>query len=79
MSSGNGILIVGQEQDKFGGDFSESESFIGKITLLNIWDLVLDSKTIQTFSSSCENYFGSLVAWVRMQENIYGNIEVCIN
>ncbi|XP_033211055.1 sushi, von Willebrand factor type A, EGF and pentraxin domain-containing protein 1-like isoform X2 [Belonocnema kinseyi] len=73
---GNGILIVGQEQDKFGGDFSESESFIGKITLLNIWNSVLDSKTIQTFSSLCENYFGSLFAWVQMQENVHGNIEI---
>jgi CUB/sushi domain-containing protein len=27
----NGVFVIGQEQDSVGGDFSESEAFIGKL------------------------------------------------
>ncbi|XP_030622035.1 LOW QUALITY PROTEIN: adhesion G-protein coupled receptor D2 [Chanos chanos] len=36
----NGILILGQDQDSFGGNFTEP--FVGNITDLNVWAEVLD-------------------------------------
>uniref|UniRef100_A0A4W4FPY8 Pentraxin family member n=1 Tax=Electrophorus electricus TaxID=8005 RepID=A0A4W4FPY8_ELEEL len=43
---GNGILILGQDQDSFGGNFTEP--FVGNITDLNIWDISLDETQIRT-------------------------------
>ncbi|KAM3611803.1 uncharacterized protein V6R79_024430 [Siganus canaliculatus] len=41
---GHGILILGQDQDSFGGNFTEP--FFGNITDLNIWNISLEKKHI---------------------------------
>ncbi|XP_023290329.1 sushi, von Willebrand factor type A, EGF and pentraxin domain-containing protein 1 [Orussus abietinus] len=71
---GSGTLVVGQEQDRLGGGFSESESFLGKLTLLDVWDRVLDPEYIEKLRSSCLNYRGSLFSWNQMQEHIHGGV-----
>ncbi|XP_047236110.1 adhesion G-protein coupled receptor D2 isoform X2 [Girardinichthys multiradiatus] len=38
---GDGILILGQDQDSFGGNFTEP--FFGNITDLNIWNVALET------------------------------------
>lgn len=42
---GNGIFILGQDQDSFGGNFSEP--FVGNMTDLNIWNSWLLEREIQ--------------------------------
>uniref|UniRef100_A0A8C8JCR8 Adhesion G protein-coupled receptor D2 n=1 Tax=Oncorhynchus tshawytscha TaxID=74940 RepID=A0A8C8JCR8_ONCTS len=39
---GEGILILGQDQDSFGGNFTEP--FVGNITDLNVWDTSLEQR-----------------------------------
>lgn len=72
----NGSLVIGQEQDYLGGGFSESEAFLGKLGLLDIWDVVLDEKNITALWNNCEKYHGSVVAWAQMQQYIHGDIKV---
>ncbi|XP_060787198.1 adhesion G-protein coupled receptor D2 isoform X6 [Neoarius graeffei] len=43
---GNGIFILGQDQDSFGGNFTEP--FFGNMTDLNIWPLCLSETQIWT-------------------------------
>lgn len=43
---GNGIFILGQDQDSFGGNFTEP--FLGNMTDLNIWNSCLAKEQIQT-------------------------------
>ncbi|XP_036383454.1 adhesion G-protein coupled receptor D2 [Megalops cyprinoides] len=42
---GEGIFIVGQDQDSFGGDFTEP--FVGNVTDLRIWDVALEEAKVQ--------------------------------
>lgn len=42
---GDGIFIVGQDQDTFGGTFTEP--FVGNLTDLNIWDVALELKEVK--------------------------------
>ncbi|XP_056628831.1 adhesion G-protein coupled receptor D2 [Triplophysa dalaica] len=42
---GQGIFIVGQDQDSFGGTFTEP--FVGNLTDLNIWDGALELKEVK--------------------------------
>uniref|UniRef100_A0A4W3HZ80 Pentraxin (PTX) domain-containing protein n=1 Tax=Callorhinchus milii TaxID=7868 RepID=A0A4W3HZ80_CALMI len=49
----DGVFIVGQEQDTFGGSFKQDESFIGNITQLHIWNRALDSSEIQALVEDC--------------------------
>ncbi|XP_062855429.1 adhesion G-protein coupled receptor D2 isoform X2 [Trichomycterus rosablanca] len=45
---GSGIFILGQDQDSFGGNFTEP--FVGNITEFNIWDVWLNQTQIQMLS-----------------------------
>uniref|UniRef100_A0A8C4TC31 Pentraxin family member n=1 Tax=Erpetoichthys calabaricus TaxID=27687 RepID=A0A8C4TC31_ERPCA len=46
---GNGVFIIGQDQDVLGGNFSDA--FSGNISDLNIWSEVLDKKQIEGVES----------------------------
>ncbi|XP_069772950.1 adhesion G protein-coupled receptor D2-like [Narcine bancroftii] len=41
LLAGNGIFIIGQDQDSLGGAFKQNEAFSGNITALNIWSRAL--------------------------------------
>ncbi|XP_057212538.1 adhesion G-protein coupled receptor D2 isoform X2 [Triplophysa rosa] len=49
---GDGIFIVGQDQDTFGGTFTEP--FVGNLTDLNIWDGALELKEVKELEACSE-------------------------
>lgn len=49
--SGDGIFILGQDQDSFGGNFTEP--FFGNITDLSVWDASLDGGQVRSLMA-CE-------------------------
>lgn len=57
----DGLFIIGQEQDTFGGSFKKDESFSGSITELHIWERVLNSSEIQTMENECSPISSGLV------------------
>jgi len=71
---GGGVLVVGQEQDARGGQFSSSESYVGQVHGLNLWDYALSSSQIQLLASSC-GYLGNVVAWPDLLAGINGHIQ----
>ncbi|XP_026669674.1 sushi, von Willebrand factor type A, EGF and pentraxin domain-containing protein 1-like [Ceratina calcarata] len=71
---GNGTFVIGQEQDRIGGGFSESESFVGKLTLLDVWNSVLTVTDVNQLFNSCEKYYGDIIAWSQVQEHIHGDV-----
>lgn len=74
---GRGKLVIGQEQDVLGGRFSQSESFLGKISYLEIWKSVLDPDSVWSLMNSCEEgIFGDLYAWAEFKSHIHGDVEV---
>nr|XP_020454898.1 adhesion G-protein coupled receptor D2 isoform X2 [Monopterus albus] len=46
---GDGILILGQDQDSFGGNFTEP--FCGNITDLNVWNMSLEARHISALTA----------------------------
>ncbi len=57
----DGLFIIGQEQDTFGGSFKKDESFSGSITELHIWDRVLNSSEIYSMEKECSPISSGLV------------------
>ncbi|KAF0042007.1 hypothetical protein F2P81_005539 [Scophthalmus maximus] len=57
----DGLFIIGQEQDTFGGSFKKDESFSGSITELHIWDRVLNGSEIFTMEKECSLISSGLV------------------
>lgn len=74
----NGSLVIGQEQDRPGGGFSESEAFLGKLALLDMWDAILHEDNVTALRDSCEKYYGNIVAWAQLQQYIHGDIAVIL-
>ena len=69
-------MILGQEQDSVGGEFTVSEAFYGYISQMNVWNSILTSQEIQVLASSCAlDQYGNLVAWGDFLNGIDGNIE----
>lgn len=46
---GDGILILGQDQDSFGGNFTEP--FFGNISDLNVWNMSLEKRHILSLNA----------------------------
>ena len=53
--SPGGILVIGQEQDLFGGGHADKESFSGKISNLFVVDEVLSTSIMQDYTN-CRNF-----------------------
>lgn len=45
----DGILILGQDQDSFGGNFTEP--FVGNITDLNVWSMSLEMRQVRALNA----------------------------
>ncbi|XP_076388011.1 sushi, von Willebrand factor type A, EGF and pentraxin domain-containing protein 1 isoform X1 [Megachile rotundata] len=73
---GSGTLIIGQEQDRVGGGFSELESFLGKLTLLDVWSTVLKMTDVKHLFNTCDKYNGNIIAWSQVQEHIHGDVAI---
>ncbi|XP_056402307.1 C-reactive protein-like isoform X2 [Hyla sarda] len=69
----NPIIIIGQEQDLYGGKFNISESFVGEITDINMWDKALtDDNIIDYFAANAIN--GNILNWNNLSYNLTGGV-----
>ncbi|XP_076329107.1 C-reactive protein 1.4-like [Tachypleus tridentatus] len=67
-----GILVVGQEQDTLGGGFNPSQTLVGEITQLMLWDEVLTSSQIIRVGSCLNKECKSLPCCVEKENK--GNV-----
>ncbi|XP_061041844.1 mucosal pentraxin-like [Eubalaena glacialis] len=64
-------IILGQEQDSFGGRFDAKQSFVGKIWDVSLWDHVVPLKNM---CSSCYN--GNILNWRALTYKARGYVVV---
>ncbi|XP_061144536.1 serum amyloid P-component-like [Syngnathus typhle] len=74
--SGKPSTILGQEQDSYGGGFDASQSFIGMISRLHVWDHVISSNEIQRYEADLNFTPGNVFNWRALDFEIVGNILV---
>ena len=63
MVNSDGIIVLGQDQDDFGGGFEQEQSFFGEMHGVNVWDTDLPSEKIVMMSTSCFNEGGNYLRW----------------
>lgn len=73
---GGGTLVLGQEQDSVGGSFDASQSFIGEMTGVNIWDHTVKDQEITRMSKSCLTGVGNVYQWRDFKAHIKGSVEI---
>ncbi|PFX33547.1 neuronal pentraxin-2-like [Stylophora pistillata] len=71
-----GALVLGQEQDSVGGSFEVSQSFIGEMTGVNIWDHVIKDQDIARMSKSCLTGVGNVFQWRDFKAHIKGSVKI---
>ena len=71
-------MVIGQDQDEVGGKFDPDQSWIGKVTGLNVWGTVLSDSDIQAQFHNCHVTAGSVVMWSQLyaEESLHGDVIV---
>ena len=70
-----GIVIVGQDQDSYGGEFKRYQSFTGKISGINLWSRVLSHNEILRMSKIYYTENGDVLKWPDFAVSRY-NVEM---
>ncbi|XP_034280231.1 mucosal pentraxin-like [Pantherophis guttatus] len=66
------VMMLGQEQDSYGGSFNSDESFVGEIAEVYLWDNVLPAEQIRNMQKHTTP--APLVAWTSMKFEIQGYV-----
>ena len=76
MIRGGGVLVLGHDQDSIGGRFQASQSFIGEMTGVNIWDHVITDQEITRMSKSCLTGVGNVYQWRDFKAHLKGSVQI---
>uniref|UniRef100_A0A4X2JUF3 Pentraxin family member n=1 Tax=Vombatus ursinus TaxID=29139 RepID=A0A4X2JUF3_VOMUR len=69
--SDNPKIILGQDQDTYGGGFDINQSFVGEIGNVHMWDYVLPPKLIKV---KC--FWGNVLNWRKLEFQKYGSMSI---
>ncbi|KAM8877464.1 C-reactive protein-like [Synchiropus picturatus] len=71
-----GSVILGQDPDKHLGGLEATQSFVGEVTDLNMWDHVLKRSQIQAWHYGHKISSGNIFDWATIQYELNGNVMV---
>ncbi|CAO2638444.1 Serum amyloid P-component [Lemmus lemmus] len=69
------IIVLGQDQDTYGGGFDKSQSFVGEIGDLNMWDYVLTPENIK-FMYNGYTLAPNILNWKDLNYEINGYVVI---
>nr|XP_004541470.3 mucosal pentraxin-like [Maylandia zebra] len=67
-------IVLGQEQDSYGGEFDINQSFIGMISDVHMWDYTMSSCEIQNYSDELSFTLGNVLNWNALDFQITGRV-----
>uniref|UniRef100_A0A8C0J2G6 Pentraxin family member n=1 Tax=Chelonoidis abingdonii TaxID=106734 RepID=A0A8C0J2G6_CHEAB len=71
--SNQGVIVLGQEQDSFGGGFDAKQSFVGEIADVYMWDRATPTAAMQAANDDSQLPTSS-VGWSSLQYQIKGYV-----
>uniref|UniRef100_A0A3P8YN60 Pentraxin family member n=1 Tax=Esox lucius TaxID=8010 RepID=A0A3P8YN60_ESOLU len=74
--SGTAIIILGQDQDTYGGGFDTFDSFYGHETDVHMWDTVLSPCEIQSYMEDGIYTPGNVINWKSLEQTSFGNVVI---
>lgn len=72
---GEGSIVLGQEQDSLGGGFDKTQSLVGDIGDLNMWDFVLSPDEIRTVCNR-KTLSANVLNWRNLKYETHGEVFV---
>ena len=76
MVINDGIVILGQDQDNYGGGFEQMQSFFGEMYGVNMWNSALSSEEIFYRAGSCSYGVGNYLRWSDFVTGLHGNVGI---
>ncbi|KAF3839811.1 hypothetical protein F7725_018528 [Dissostichus mawsoni] len=70
----NPVIIIGQEQDSHGGGFDKTQSFVGMISDVHMWDYTLSACEIQKYVDELNFTPGNVLNWSALDFQITGRV-----
>ncbi|XP_053552037.1 C-reactive protein [Bombina bombina] len=67
------IIMIGQDQDSYGGRFDAGQSFVGEIADVYMWDRVLSNQCISDFFNR-KRINGNVISWRSLGWYAYGKV-----
>ncbi|WP_170075987.1 LamG-like jellyroll fold domain-containing protein, partial [Paraclostridium dentum] len=74
--TGTPKIILGQEQDSYGGGFDIKAAFVGMLTDVHMWDSVLSPGQIAHYSHGGQFKPGNVINWNSLDYSINGYVIV---
>ncbi|KAM6963780.1 serum amyloid P-component-like [Tautogolabrus adspersus] len=68
-------IILGQDQDSYGGGFDQSQSFVGDITDVHMWDKVISPCEIRFYMEGSSFIPGNLLNWIDLRFSTTGSVQ----
>ncbi|XP_044128343.1 jeltraxin-like [Bufo gargarizans] len=69
-------VMLGQEQDTYGGGFQSEQSFVGEMRDVHMWDYVLPAKIVKDFCNDYYTMHGNIFNWTNGTHVIKGGAVV---
>ncbi|XP_034072445.1 C-reactive protein-like isoform X2 [Gymnodraco acuticeps] len=67
-------IIIGQEQDSHGGGFDKTQSFVGMMSDVHMWDYTLSTCEIQKYMLDRNLTPGNVLNWKALDYKTYGRV-----
>ncbi|XP_073480053.1 C-reactive protein-like [Aquarana catesbeiana] len=67
-------IVLGQDKDSYGGGFNASQSLVGEISDVHIWDYALTPEDIQKVISG--DLHGNVINWKSLSYEVKGDVHV---
>lgn len=74
---GTPIIVLGQDQDSYGGGFDANQAFIGQIRDVHMWDYAVSACEIKNYMQDFVHFTpGNYLDWTRMYFSVHGYVLV---
>ncbi|XP_029360743.1 mucosal pentraxin-like [Echeneis naucrates] len=67
-------IVLGQDQDAFGGGFDSEQSLVGMLTDVHMWDHVLSPCAIHRYTDELNYTPGNVLSWSALDFEIKGRV-----
>ncbi|CAJ1062150.1 C-reactive protein-like [Xyrichtys novacula] len=72
--SGTFIIVLGQDQDSYGGGFDAKQSFVGMMSDVHMWDYTLSPCQIQRYTNHLSFSSGNVLNWAALSFQTFGRV-----
>ncbi|XP_063063811.1 serum amyloid P-component-like [Engraulis encrasicolus] len=73
---GSPVIMLGQDQDRYGGGFTKYDAFYGHVTDVHMWDNVLSPEEIRQYMRCVVPRPGNVVDWNKLDYAKHGYVIV---